>query len=104
MQLTPQLIRQPPKFGVQIIFGARELAELHHDRILVMDRLERGSICPQRVGEDPRIAPVVFRPRHRMPVPKAIELLRIDGEHEETARETGIDERAPRRLDRYRNL
>ena len=90
MQLAPQLIGQASKFGVQIIFGARELAELHDDRILVPDRLERRGIRSSRVGEHPRIAPVVFCARHRMPVPKATELLRIDGEHEETARKTGI--------------
>jgi hypothetical protein len=46
MHLTPQLIRQSPKLRVQIILGAGELAELHHDRILVTNRLERGSIGP----------------------------------------------------------
>ena len=62
MQLTPQLIRQAPKLAVEIILGARELAQLHDNRILVPDRLERAGIRAQRVGEHPRIAPVVFRP------------------------------------------
>jgi hypothetical protein len=39
-----------------------------------------------------------------MPVPKAIELLRVDGKHEKSARQTGIDERATGRFDRHRNL
>ena len=39
-----------------------------------------------------------------MPIPKSIELLRIDGEDAQPARETRIDERAPRRFDRHRDL
>jgi hypothetical protein len=44
MQLASQLIRQAPEFGVQIILCAGELAELHHDRIRVANRLERGGV------------------------------------------------------------
>ena len=53
MHLTPQLIRQAPKLAIEIFLGARELAELHDDRILVLDRLERAGIRAQRVRQAP---------------------------------------------------
>ena len=71
MHLTAQLVRQPPKFAVQIILRTGELAELHDDGILLVDRLERGRVCPQGVCQHPGIAPVIFGAGNRVPVAKA---------------------------------
>jgi hypothetical protein len=49
MYLTAQLVRQAPKFPVQIILRPRELAELHDDGILLVNRLEGGGVCAQRI-------------------------------------------------------
>jgi Phage integrase family len=60
---------------------------------------EGRAIGSQRVGEDEGIAPVILGPSDGVPVPKAIELLRIEREYMNAAFEQGIDDGPARHFD-----
>ena len=55
---------------------------------------KRAAVGPQRIGNDPRIAGIVFRIGGRKPAPKPVLLLRIDRKDGEPGVETRLDERA----------
>jgi hypothetical protein len=53
------------------------------------------------IGQHPSVTPVVFRAGHRVTLPKAIQLLGVDGKDGDLAIDQGFHDRPPWSLDRH---
>ena len=99
MHLVAQPVRQSTHIGRQGRLHVHELTQLDQTRIIHLHAMKRPRIGPQRIGQHPRITPIVFRARHRMPIAKSTELFRVHGKHRQALLHQGRDQRTPRRLD-----
>jgi hypothetical protein len=99
VELCPQPIRETALLLLQILPHAQDVTQLHEQRIVGPDLSKGPAIGTQRIGEDMRIPLVVFGPRGRESVAKAIELLRIERKDTEADLDQGINHHASRRLD-----
>jgi hypothetical protein len=69
---------------------------LDDQRVIEAHPAKRLRIGPQRIADHVRVAPVVLGPGRREAVPKAIELLRINGVDAKSALDAQLDQRPAR--------
>lgn len=78
MQLFAKPVCQHDTFGTYLLIHAAELAQLNQFRLTDFDPTKTLPIGPDRVSQHMRIAPIILCARDCVPIPKSVELPRVD--------------------------
>ena len=103
VQLLSQSVAESPELLPQVVVYARQLAELDDAGVVGLHAPEGWAIGTQGVCEDKGVAPIILGPGDRVPVAKAIELLGINREDMNAAREQGVDDGSAGHFDGHRD-
>lgn len=102
-QLLSHAVGEARAFGREVFRDARPLTQFDHRRVGDGELSEGVSIRSQRRRHGLGVAAVVLGACHREAITEAVELLRVDRVHVETALEQRLDDRAMRHLDADRD-